>query len=508
MNRTLLLDLLLILGVLWIIQGRWPLIPALFWRDKLKDFAKACRHKLRHDRDILDAERIKALEDTATTIEKAAAEGLRGAAAEAVISEHNKLLAPFFPVSTRSRVSEATETVVIAFALAFAVRSLVAQPFVIPTGSMQPTLNGVNVRSSQEALPPTWRGHLDTLYYGRRHFEWIAQGELKGNIEIRRHPLPPPLNILSDRLQIKVDDGAQAFQFPGLLHDFGKNFGSRSDGYNPQFQGKPGDLLFRGWQESGDRLFVDRVSYNFREPRRGEITIFETSGLKAYNGVSLDGQFYVKRLIGLPGETLRLNRDRRLEVKELGSATFRLLGEEKDGPALAQIASLASGYHGWSCIDPESGLGLNLNVIDRAHGLKPENRSLHFMQSRNSNDSISLNWDGQVYRDDKSSATARLLPDGQYEISYLDLKVFFRHSPEEGWVFVELRRANGLRMSRGPNDSLEYTIPENHYFLMGDNTDNSTDCRYFGCVPRKNLVGTALFVFWPFGEHFGPCGKR
>ena len=29
-----------------------------------------------------------------------------------------------------------------------------------------------------------------------------------------------------------------------------------------------------------------------------------------------------------------------------------------------------------------------------------------------------------------------------------------------------------------------------------------------GAVCHENLVGTALFVFWPFGEHFGPCGKR
>ena len=507
MNRTTLLDILLVLGVLWFIQGRWPLIPALFWRDKLKDFGRACRYKLRHDRDILDEARIKALEDSAASIEKAAADGIRGAAAESIIKEHNELLAGLFPVTSRSRLAEGTETLVVAFALAFAVRSLVAQPFVIPTGSMQPTLNGVNVRPLQEALPASWRGHLDTLYYGKRYFEWVAQNDLKGQIELQKNPLVVPLNILSDRLQISVDNGAQSFQFPGIPNDFGKNFG-RSKDFNAHFQASQGDLIYRGWQESGDRLFVDRISYNFREPRRGEITIFETAGLKTFDGRALEGQFYVKRLIGLPGETLRINRDRRLEVKEVGSTSFRLLDSEKDGEALRKIATSSPGYHGWSCIDPETGLGLTLNVIDRSTGSsKPENRSLHFMRGR-SGDSIDLVWDGQAYRDDASGAKAVLRPDGRYEVSYHDMTLHFRHSPEEGWVFVDLLRPDGLHIAIGPKDSMEYTLPIDSYFLMGDNTDNSTDCRYFGSVPRKNLVGTALFVFWPFGEHFGPCGKR
>ena len=411
-------------------------------------------------------------------------------------------------MTSRSRLAEGTETLVVAFALAFAVRSLVAQPFVIPTGSMQPTLNGVNVRPLQEALPASWRGHLDTLYYGKRYFEWVAQNDLNGQIELQKNPLMVPLNILSDRLQISVDNGAQNFQFPGIINDFGKNFGGREDGFNSHFQARSGDVLFRGWQESGDRLFVDRISYNFREPRRGEITIFETFGLKTFDGRALEGQFYVKRLIGMPGETLRLNRDRRLEVKEAGSTSFRLLGSEKDGEALRKIASSSNGYHAWSCVDPETGLGLTLNVIDRSTGSsKPENRSLHFMRSRKG-DSLNLTWNGNEYHDKSSGTKATLLANGQYEVIHLDMTLHFRNSPEEGWVFVDMLRTDGLHIVRGPNDSMEYTLPSSTYFLMGDNTDNSTDCRYFGAVPRKNLVGTALFVFWPFGEHFGPCGKR
>ena len=52
-----------------------------------------------------------------------------------------------------------------------------------------------------------------------------------------------------------------------------------------------------------------------------------------------------------------------------------------------------------------------------------------------------------------------------------------------------------------------YTIPEDHYLMLGDNSRFSMDSRYFGAVPRRNLVGRAWFVFYPLSRRVGRVDK-
>jgi len=47
-------------------------------------------------------------------------------------------------------------------------------------------------------------------------------------------------------------------------------------------------------------------------------------------------------------------------------------------------------------------------------------------------------------------------------------------------------------------DNGEVVVPPDHYFAMGDNRDNSLDSRYWGFVPKENVIGRPLVVFWSF----------
>lgn len=59
---------------------------------------------------------------------------------------------------------------------------------------------------------------------------------------------------------------------------------------------------------------------------------------------------------------------------------------------------------------------------------------------------------------------------------------------------------NGVMVDGKPVTA--YTVQRDYYFMMGDNRDNSEDSRFFGFVPRDNIVGQAMLVYWSWNPKF------
>jgi signal peptidase I len=65
-------------------------------------------------------------------------------------------------------------------------------------------------------------------------------------------------------------------------------------------------------------------------------------------------------------------------------------------------------------------------------------------------------------------------------------------------VKEDVARQTQQQMLEQSVSSGEVIVPEGHYFAMGDNRDNSSDSRYWGFVPRDNIIGKPFLIYWSY----------
>lgn len=390
-----------------------------------QQFAKDARKILDYKRDlwseitVVDFEReIKKLEEgcreqDAKKIEDAAQ------ALNAICAEH-------LPKVDEPALRENCEVFLVAIVVALAVRTFFLQPFTIPTGSMQPTLNGILGHQTAEP-PPNGAVRLwDALIHGRSWINVVAQ-EDESIAQVRE------VSWLYFFTYTRVDtDRGNTYWIHAPAHTMTDREGAFRLGSVLSY--KRGEPIARGYIDTGDHVFVDKMSYQFRPPRRGEVFVFNTQNLptsdhwsnsyssepndpaqfdwpmlagladqaRRHYDMQVPSQFYIKRLAGLPGDEMRIDSPR-----------LFVNGKLAEGLPFQRVMSAQDGYAGY-------GFGVS------------------------------------------------------------------------GFLSPILRAADE-----------PFLIPPKHYLALGDNSYHSSDSRDWGPVPQRNIMGRGLFVYWPFGPHWG-----
>jgi len=68
---------------------------------------------------------------------------------------------------------------------------------------------------------------------------------------------------------------------------------------------------------------------------------------------------------------------------------------------------------------------------------------------------------------------------------------------QNGQVSVNDQILNEPYINAAPNYNGEWRVPEGEVFVLGDNRNNSSDSHSWGFLPIKNIIGKAMFIYWP-----------
>ncbi len=262
---------------------------------------------LDHQRDVLPGANIANVEAALAALKKVVRSGADAAAIKAQMAsleeEANRWLRPYPNADFREYAVMFLEIAI----LILGSRAFLVQPMVIPTGSAQPTLWGItydDLRDKPEVVIPSGPMRLwDRWVNGISYYHVVADQDLEiTGIDAQPKTVVPFVSKQS----LQTTAGEVTIWFPpdrfaeqlGLLDDSLQRFKKTSF--------RKGEDIVRARVTTGDHLFVERVTYNFRRPKRGEIIVFRS---ETHPGMTANTH-YIKRLVGLGGERIHIGDDR------------------------------------------------------------------------------------------------------------------------------------------------------------------------------------------------------
>ena len=125
----------------------------------------------------------------------------------------------------------------------------------------------------------------------------------------------------------------------------------------------------------------------------------------------------------------------------------------------------------------------------------PENKKINYIKRI-----VGLPGDKITYKNKRL-----YINDNEYTLTQID-HTFDPVEIADGQVYIEnnLSKEYLILNQTSPPFNFQYQVPDDTYFVLGDNRDNSNDSRYWGPVPKENLVGKAFYIwmFWNFDSYY------
>jgi signal peptidase I len=302
-------------------QSSTPVLLRWFLSKTVRQATAMRKHVqklLNHQRDILAPQAIEAVQSAMASCQQAVAEDADRPDLEKQMENLEKVANQWLKPYPNAAWRENVEVLLVALAVAMGIRTFFLQPFKIPTGSMQPTLYGVtsqNLINEPSFKIPTGLTRLREWFAGVSYIHIVAEND--GPVE----HVDPPVRLLIFNIFQKLVAGGKTFMIW-----FPPDYGDPRSGSLEARAGLQSDHVYRKGEDivklrvnAGDHLFVDRMSYNLRSPKRGEIIVFETKGIDSLP----QDQFYIKRMVAMGGERVQVGDDRHLIIngKRLDAST-------------------------------------------------------------------------------------------------------------------------------------------------------------------------------------------